>query len=237
MNTKLLALPGLLLALVGCETVDSTAVTTAGVYANISAMADGTGTTRTTAVLKVGGATSNTYLDLIDADTLEATSGEETQTLSKVSIGDYREYIADWDGDAVDTEFEVSFLRDVDEGAPSTVVSLPEKFDIVTPSAEVTFSRSEDDILVDWDVTADEPMRVDISGDCFYVDAVDVDVDDGTAGFAAGSLEAYEEQEDETCQATISVWRTRLGDLDPSYGEGGVADGVQVRSITVLSAP
>ena len=55
--------------------------------------------------------------------------------------------------------------------------------------------------------------------------------------FAAGSLEAYEDQEDETCDAVISVWRTQVGDLDPSYGEGGVANGVQVRTVSVLSGP
>ena len=67
MNPKTLGLPLLLLGLVACESVDSTAVTTAGVYADITAMADGSGSTRTTAILKVGGATSNTYLDLIKA--------------------------------------------------------------------------------------------------------------------------------------------------------------------------
>ena len=41
MNPKTLGLPLLLLGLVACESVDSTAVTTAGVYADITAMADG----------------------------------------------------------------------------------------------------------------------------------------------------------------------------------------------------
>ena len=237
MNPKTLGLPLLLLGLVACESVDSTAVTTAGVYADITAMADGSGSTRTTAILKVGGATSNTYLDLIEADTLEATQGEETQTMSKVSVGDYREYIADFNVDEVDTEFAIAFLREVDEGAPSSVVSLPAKFEITEPASDATFSRETDDITIAWDVTDGAPMRADITGDCFYVDDIDIDVDDGTVSFAAGSLEAYEDQEDETCDAVISVWRTRVGDLDPSYGEGGVANGVQVRTVSVLSGP
>lgn len=233
---KALFVPALLV-LVACESVDSTAVTTEGVYAHISATADGSGSTRTTAILKVGGATSNTYLDLVDGDVLEASQGGETQDLSKVSIGDYREYIADWNVDDEDTSFGVGFVREVDEGAPETTVTLPARFEITAPEADVTFSRADDDITVSWDVSADEGMSADITGDCFWVEGQDIEVDDGTVSFAAGSLEAYEDQEDETCQAVISLRRTRIGDLDPNYGEGGVANGEQIRSVTVLSGP
>ena len=237
MNPKILGLPALLLGLVACESVDSTTVTTAGLYANITATADGSGSTRTTAILKVGGATSNTYVDLIEPDSLEATQGEETQTMSKVSVGDYREYVADFEVDAVDTEFAIAFLREVDEGAPNSVVQLPAPFELTEPSADTPFSRDEDDIVVSWDVIDDSPMRADITGDCFFADGIDVDVDDGTARFSAASLESYEDMADETCDAVITVWRTRAGDVDPNYGEGGAVSGVQVRSVTVVSGP
>ena len=75
----------------------------------------------------------------------------------------------------VDTEFAIAFLREVDEGAPSSVVSLPAKFEITEPASDTTFSRETDDITIAWDVTDGAPMRADITGDCFYVDDIEVD--------------------------------------------------------------
>ena len=237
MNPKILGLPLLVMSLAACESVDSTAVTTAGLYADITATADGSGSTRTTAILKVGGPTSNTYVDLIEPDSLEVTQAEDTQTMSKVSVGDYREYVADFDVDEEDTEFAVALLREVDEGAPNSVVRLPATFELTEPAADTSFSRDSDDLVISWSGTDDATMRADITGDCFSVDSVDIDVDDGTVSFLAGSLEPYEDKVDETCDAVVTVWRTRAGELDPNYGEGGVARGVQVRSVTVLSGP
>ena len=36
---------------------------------------------------------------------------------------------------------------------------------------------------------------------------------------------------------TVSVRRSRDGDLDPGYGKGGAIAGAQVRTVTVMSTP
>ena len=54
----------------GCSQVDSDAVRTSGMYADMSIEADGSGGSLTRASLKVGGSSSNTFINLTDGDAL-----------------------------------------------------------------------------------------------------------------------------------------------------------------------
>jgi hypothetical protein len=225
-------------ALVACEAVDSVDVMTDGVYADITAEAEGDGTTRTSAILRVGGATSNTFMELVETDTLTASTGDETQTMIDTSIGDFHAYVADFDVEAEDTEFVVAFEREVDESAPNTTMSLPALFDVTGPEEAVTFSRSEEDITLTWEPSGSEDeMYWSVTGDCFYDAEGEIDGDPGTVVVEAGALESVDEDEPTTCEATLTLTRSRLGDLDPNYGEGGAVFGRQIRSVDVLVSP
>ena len=227
-----------LATLVACESVESTDVMTSGVYADIEAVAEGDGSTRASAILRVGGADSNTFLELVADDSLTASTGEETQELIEQSIGDYFSYVADFDVDAEDTEFVVAFERTVDEGAPNTTLSLPALFDLTGPEEGVTLSRSEEDITITWESSGTEDeMLWSASGGCFFDASGGIEGDPGTFTIEAGTLESVDEDEPETCEATLVITRSRVGDLDPGYGEGGSVFGKQMRSVDILVSP
>ncbi len=227
-----------LASLVACEAVDSTDVMTDGVYADISAEAEGDGSTRTSAILRVGGSTSNTFLELVESDSLTASTGEDSQTMIDQSIGDFHAYVAEFDVDAEDTEFVVAFDREVDESAPNTVMSLPAQFDLTGPEEAVTVSRSQEEITISWEPSgSDDEMLWSVTGDCFFDADGGVDGDPGTVTVEAGTLESTDEDEPATCEATLTITRSRVGSLDENYGEGGTAFGRQVRSVDILVSP
>src|SRR5512136_236062 len=96
---KIPALIGVTLAFssVACgEKVDSTDVRTTGIYAEMGALAEGNGQTMATVDLRVGGAGSNTHLNLKGNDELVASAATgQSQKMSKVKptvLADYYIY-------------------------------------------------------------------------------------------------------------------------------------------------
>lgn len=224
--------------LVACESVESTDVLTSGVYADISATDLGEGAVRTDAVLRVGGGNSNTFLNLVEDDNLTSAHGEDTQSMIEQNLGDYYSYSAQHTDPDLAAEFVVSFERTLDEGAPATTLTVPDPFDLTGPEADVTFTASQEDIEVTWDGSgSDDDMILLVSGDCFFNQELALDGDTGAAVIEAGTLEWADETEPETCTALITLRRSRAGELDPGYGEGGIAVGRQDRSVSVLVAP
>ena len=222
--------------LIACESVSSSDVLTSGMYANLEVSADGSGSSRANAVLRVGGGSSNVYVDLVDGDTLTVKQGEEIVELEKSSVGDFREYNANFEVDEEGSAFDFAFVRDVDEGAPSSVVTLPAKFEITAPEVDASISRAED-LTFTWDGGSDDVMRYNIDGDCVLSEGETLEGDEGTYTIPAGTIEAVDENDPETCSVELVLSRVRAGDLDPGFGEGGNAEGVQVRRLKVVSAP
>ncbi|MFT5587321.1 MAG: hypothetical protein ACI9VR_004930 [Cognaticolwellia sp.] len=222
--------------LMACESVSSSDVLTSGMYANLEVSADGSGSSRANAVLRVGGASSNVYVDLVDGDTLTVEQGGETVELEKSSVGEFRDYNADFDVDVVDTEFDFAFLRDVDDGAPSSVISLPAQFEITGPEADATISRAED-LTFTWDGGSDDSMRYSMDGDCVFSEGETLEGDEGTYTIPGGVIESLDENEPETCTMELVLRRARSSAVDDGFGEGGTAEGVQVRRLKIVSAP
>lgn len=234
---KMLSL-AVIASLVACESVDSTDVLTSGVYADIAATADGSGTTTASAVLRVGGGNSNTFLHIDGDDEVVASQGEDSTAMSEIEFGNYYSYVADFEIDAEDTEFLVGFNRTVDEGAPATSMTLPPLFELSGPEADITVAASDEDITISWDpADSADDMSWSIDGDCIASEGGTVDGDPGIAVIEAGTLEWWDEDEPATCEATITVTRSRAGSLDEGYGEGGTAYGRQQRSVSLLVAP
>ncbi len=222
--------------LIACESVSSSDVLTSGMYANLDVSADGSGVSRATAILRVGGASSNVYVDLVDGDVLTVEQGDEIVELEKSSVGEYREYITSFDVDAADTEFDFAFVRNVDDGAASSVITLPAKFEITGPEVDTTVSRAED-LTFTWDGGGDDLMLYSMDGDCVLSTGETLQGDEGSYTIPAGTLESVDENAPLTCSAELVLSRVRISEVDQGYGEGGNAEGIQVRRLLLVSAP
>ena len=81
---------GLLLGVVaaapaGCQEVGSGAVMTSSMYADLSVLGMGDGTSRVRAALRIGSMQSATFVELQPGDTLTAVSGAKTQKLERTA--------------------------------------------------------------------------------------------------------------------------------------------------------
>jgi hypothetical protein len=230
-----LALGLLVVSLVGCtETVDSSDVRTGGVYAELQAVSDGSGTV-VKAKLKVGGDDSNTFLDLNGADQLTAKVEDEKKELT----GDDQTYSASFEADSGGTEIEVAFLRgEEDVDAPSSTVSLPEPFTIGGVKSGAKISRT-DAVVITWDpADTDDKMKWTLDGNCVDLEFDNDEADDGELTLPAGRIEAsFEDDETKSCKVTLTMDRVRSGHVDKNFGEGGEFLGIQRRSISFVSAP
>ena len=137
--------------------------------------------------------------------------------------------------DAEDDEFVVDFQRTLDDGAPRSVATLPAPFAIAAGAASTSRAAALD---LDWSPGSADQMSWSASGDC--IDSVgQVPVDDsGTTTIAANTLKKRAAAgTPDSCTVTVTMTRFRDGDLDPGYGKGGAAYGVQERTLTFTSTP
>lgn len=226
------------LALVACESVDSEAIRTDAMYADIRVEADGSGAATVSTILRVGGVTSNTFVELAGGDQLRAKAGEDTTVLSEQSFWEMHSYSAELPLDAEGTEYVVSFERTIDASAPASAVTMPAPFDLGGADPGATFSRAADPITITWEpAEAGDDMIVEVDSDCTVHETFAVQGDPGTFTLEPGDLTAWDSMADSTCSAEISVQRVRAGDLDPAYGEGGTIRAVQLRIVEVRLAP
>lgn len=226
----LLLLP--LTALACTETVESSDVRTSGVFPEFRVVADGSGSTRVSARLKVGGNDSNTYLDLRDGDRIEVSAGGETRTLSETGT---HSYAATFDLDEAGTEFVFAFLRsEQDENAPRSAVTLPEPFALEMTTAEV--SRAGGQVGFSWDPPASGNLRWEVTGECVWSDQGNT-ADDGSHSLGSDDVRAPTSDAAQTCPVTLTVQRERAGSIDPAFTEGGETIAYQERVQSFTSMP
>jgi hypothetical protein len=227
----------LLSLLAACESVDSSDTMTDGIYAAFTATSDGA-VTQAQATLRVGGATSNTYVELVDGDILTVTDGVNSETMLPSNIGDYYTYLASFDSIAEDTPFTFAFVRTIDAGAPESTASLPAPFALTAPEADSVFSRADDAITITWDPSASaDDMSLTLTGDCIFTHSTTLTGDPGTYVIDAGSLDATDEDNPTSCDAKLTVERRRIGTLDPAFGEGGGIYAAQARTVEIRIDP
>lgn len=248
MRPRIIYVPLFLLATAACERVESSDVRTSGIYADMTVTAVGDGTSRVSAALRVGGSLSNTYLDLVDGDELMAIQGEDEARMSERSIplGPVH-YEATFDVDTENTPFRVSFAREPHDetekecrggSAPNSFATLPAPFTIDAPAEDRAFSRADDDIEITWSPNGRrDAMSWRASGSCIEGDSGDIDTDNGRFVISRGKLRLRREADDNSCDVTITITRSRPGQIDPAYGEGGRFVARQVRSVEVRSDP
>jgi len=245
-TSKLLWTLPLLLSSIACEQVDSSAIRTQGIYADFTAISHGEGNVALQANLRVGGSLSNTFIDLVDGDRLEAQHGlDQREMRREVSLFGAIDYHARFDDDG-DRTFRIAFMRDthdaeeaacLGDSAPDSTVVLPPPFEVQLDLPDGTrASRRNDDLVVTWTPSASDTMYVSLEGDCIQ-DWNKKTRDDGELRIDSGSLRRDQNSSGDTCEVTVSLVRSREGRVDAAFGEGGHFLGKQVRSAQYFSTP
>ncbi len=225
----------------GCETHDSNQILTSAMSARIQATADGNGETEVRVNLFLGPVGNLDRIELEGDDELWVTAptGDSVRMSERVFAGT-PSYTASFPMEDTDTEFIVEFDRSLDRGAPDTRLTLPEPLQGLTiGDSETPYSRNADDIIVNWVPSmANDDMNWTLSGGCINNLVGTPDGDPGTATIVAGSITSRSEtSRDNMCLVTLTVRRTRLGSIDPGYGEGGEASATQEKTIQFMSIP
>jgi hypothetical protein len=251
MGDELMKQPTAIFALISvlltaCSDTESDNVKTTGVHAEIEVVANGSGNTDINVQLEVGsGGEFTTQLDLSNGDTLVAYANGEEQTLTKVEKLLGTHYVTTFNFDSTNIEFRVALLRNNDESAPNSTVLLPDPFAITSPNSGEIFARNAD-IVTTWDPGfSNHSIRVNYELYCSdgnYISTYQIErviSDSGQHTINATDLLGSHASQTSTqngCDLNIIVSRTRYGNLDPNYGEGGYIKASQKRSRTVRIA-
>ena len=230
-------------ALAGCaEDVDSDDVATDALYANIWVEASGDGNSRAYTTLRVGGSSSNTYIELTEYDALMTFVNDTSKGMQENESAFGIVYATDFPFEAEDTPFRVAFLRTpppdgecAGDSAPNSTVTLPRPFSITSPAPSTSVSRAAP-FTFNWNNsgTADA-MSYRISGPCILDHSESISSDPGTWTVAAGTIMTVGTDQTVTCNATLTISRSRNGVLDENYGEGGVISARQYRTLDIQS--
>jgi len=229
----------LLVLMTACTKVNSEDILTHSMNAQIEAQGDSFGNTTVTTTLYLGDPINLNFVELSTGDQLIATNGASSKPMQESSILNITSYSTQFSTNAADEEFEVAFIRTVDNGAPSSTVTLPDPFDIEPYTNPV--SRAAD-MTIAWTAPATDKLSWSISGSCIDSAGAALQADTGGALLPAGTIKKRmstgpNDVVPESCEATLQLTRSRDGDLDPGYGKGGSIVGTQVRSTTFTTQP
>src|SRR5512138_2468522 len=97
----------------GCVKSDSQDILTHGIYADIGAQANGTGTTTVHATLYFGNPVNLNFVELTGTDALIASSGGQDKVMTETSILNIVSHTATFSTDADGAQFVVDFQRTV----------------------------------------------------------------------------------------------------------------------------
>ena len=225
-----------LLAIVaGCTSTESARVLTAEIHAMIEASTKGDGKTDVSATLFVGQPINLNYVQLTGDDQLLAKTSSQTKQLVESEILNSISHRATVDGDAEGAQIEVVFDRAVDDGAPSSIATLPAKFSL--GAAPATASRGAPLTLTWSPAGTTDQMSWEAKGSCIEDEAQPITGDTGTVTIEAGALtKRAGAMTPDNCDVTWTIKRKRAGTLDSHY-KAGTVFGVQYRSATVPSTP
>ncbi len=140
-------------------------------------------------------------------------------------------------------EYRVVLFRNSDVGTSDREpdVVLPLAYEITSPTIETSslhFSRSEDDILIEWD-SIDSLATVELEANTTCLDdAVGTFVgepsvlDSGSVTISAGAL--VSESLSGTCSTTVHIRKVRRGEFDSNFSGGRIV-GYEIRSIAITT--
>jgi hypothetical protein len=219
----------------GCKVTDSDDILTRGMFASISATAEGTGSTTVSASLFLGPPSDLIFVDLTGGDQLIVHHGAQAKVMSETIILNIVSHTATFPVDAEDALFDVELRREVDAGAPSSTVTLPAAFTLGGVPASVSRNVA---FGVNWTGVSTDRMRWSADGACIEAASGTIAGDPGSVTMPAGTFRKRAGTNiDDSCEVKVTVEREREGELDPAFGEGGTITGVQRRSVMFTSTP
>lgn len=221
-----------------CTSVNSKDLLTAGMSADMHVIADGSGSTSATAVLHVDNNCCD-FVDLQGNDRLVASAGGQSQTMAKDTFVGTVSYDASFNGqDAEGAQYTIALSRTSDKGAPNSNATLPKPFGVSAPAANASASRAHD-LVVSWSPSGtSDKMSWRADGSCIGIATGDIVGDSGNYTIPAGTLKsANPKQSTASCSITITVLRTRSGQLDPNFGYGGTIWAAQQRQVQITLTP
>lgn len=230
-----ISLSALALLALACSQTDSDGVLTTAIYADVTARA-ADGVTRVSATLRVGGATSLTFVELVGDDHLEAESLAEGQVrrMSEAELLGVATYSVEFDGGVEGDSFRVGLVRTIDQGAPATTMELPAAFVLV--GAPGPSSRAAAFQLAFEPEEPGDPIEWELEGPCITSASGTLPANTDAIQLDAGEIVALAGQEGATCAVELELTRRRVGTLDPGY-DGGAAAGEQSVVVTFDSTP
>ena len=215
----------------GCslEDVDSDAIRTQGMYADILALAPGDGTTLVRVKLTVGG-DGGTNITLVGNDSLEASIGELSQALRRSGRGRYEQQI---DGDSA-SEVTVRLLRGADDSPASASARLPEPFVMTLETDDSAGISRSDPVVVAWTPAVGGQIEWSVTGDCIW-SASGITPDDGQMTLEPENLEVRGTRAGQDCAVQLTLDRSNQGTVDPVLVPGSKFQAVQRRGVSFVS--
>lgn len=228
----LLALGALVSSGCSLEDVDSDAIRTQGMFADILAIAPGNASTLVRVQLTVGG-DDGTNVTLVGDDRLEATVGEVSQQLRRSGRGRY-EYRMD--GDQA-SDVTVRLLRGSEDDAATATARLPEPFSMVLENDTSEGISRAVPVIVSWSpVATGGTMRWTVEGSCIWSESGDTP-DDGSLTLEPENLRVRGTQVGEECEVELRLERSNTGDVDPVLIPGSKFRAAQLRGVAFVSTP
>jgi hypothetical protein len=202
--------------------------------AQMTVVSDDSGQTTVTAWLHVDNNLTD-FVTLSSGDTLSATAGTQTQTMTEDDVLNDVSYGTTFSGESTsNTVYVVALKRASDTSAPDSTCNLPAPFLITAPAAGVSVSRSTD-IPVSYGLGgSNDGVSYTLSGSCIE-GPTDESVNGDPGAFTISHTTVTTPagtSPTQPCQATLTVKRTRAGTIDPAYGSGGDISCAQSRSVT-----
>ncbi|MGB5208923.1 MAG: hypothetical protein WBP60_00240 [Gammaproteobacteria bacterium] len=235
----------LAVTLVGCGATDSSNVKSGGIRANLTVEARGDGTSNVIAEFTVGsGGLVATYLELKSGDSASAIADGVNKVLRKdTNLLGGISYENTFATDAAETLFTVSLTRADDTSAPNSTVRMPQAFEITAPDAEQRFGIDQNLPVIwapsgysssmEFGFTARCPRGAPVST------RISIRTSADTGSFSPGIRSIIGDAADNLspgsqCTLEMEVIRSRSGNLDPNYGEGGSIKARQIRKRSVV---
>jgi hypothetical protein len=204
--------------------------------ANVTVIADGT-TTKADIVILTGDTLMDHYA-LAMGDTLTASAKSMSMPMAPMGMGPTLAFDAAFAGmDIEGTTYTIAFARTADVGAPNTTATLPAPLAVSLPADGATFSRMNDDIVVNYAPNSTtDPITWSIEGACVKATGMQpVTGDSGNFTIGRGGLK--DTGAGGSCASTLTVYRNRPGKLDPAFARGGKVVAQQLGRVSITSKP
>lgn len=185
--------------------------------------------------------TGDTLMDhysLATGDSLLAAKGSDSAMLAATGMGMSLHYTATFPGmDVEGTSYSISYTRTSDTSAPHSQAIMPAPLALSMPTDGASFSRSMNDIVVSYAPSGSvDPITWSIEGPCVRATGMQpVTGDSGNFTIGRGGLR--DAGPGGTCTATLTVYRTRPGTLDPAFGKGGKVTAIQLGKVSISTKP